>query len=454
MNPLIKKWVPTLAPDAADFAPGLLAIQESPPARLPRVVFYVVGVLFVVLLLWAVLGQVDIVASAEGKLIPKTFTKIVQPAEAGIVREILVTDGQEVQAGQVLLRMDATTATADLATLRSDSTAKALSLRRIEAELKGQPLLMKATDAPAQFAQVMAQYKARRQAYLDAISQEQATRDKARFELQSSEQMVQKLKATVPLYQQTAQSYANLLKDNYVSELEANDKTRDKIDKEQELKAQESNVNALRAAITQSDKKLAQIQSNYDSQLRNEQVEIESLSNKAEGELAKQQFKSGLLVLTAPQAGTVKDLSVTTPGTVVQPGAVLLNIVPRTEPLVAEVAIKNEDVGFVQAGQNTKIKFMAYPFQKYGLIEGVVETVAADANVADQKAPTQPSQTFKAYVTLSSQSLNNPAGPAAKLLKLSPGMAVIAEIHQGKRSVMEYLLSPVQKVGQEAARER
>ena len=450
----MKALAAKLAPDAVDFAPGLLAIQESPPARLPRVVFYVVGLLFTILLVWAILGQVDIVASAEGKLVPKTFTKIVQPAEAGIVREILVVDGQEVTAGQVLLRMDATTASADLSTLKNESMAKSLTLRRIEAELRGKPLLAKAGDPPEQFAQVMAQYKARRQAYLDAISQEQATRDKARFDLQGAEQMVQKLKSTVPLYQQTAKSYANLLKDNYVSELEANDKKREQIEKEQELKAQESNVNALKSAITQSDKKLDQIQSNYDSQLRNEQVDMESQSKKTDGELAKQQFKSGLLVLTAPQAGIVKDLAVTTAGMVVQPGAVLLNIVPKTEPLVAEVAIKNEDVGFVQVGQNAKIKFMAYPFQKYGLIEGKVGNVAADANVQDPKALQQASQTFKAYVNLTEQALKNPGGPNAQSLRLTPGMAVVAEIHQGKRSVMEYLLSPVQKVGQEAARER
>ena len=112
----------TLAPQASDFAPGLLAIQESPPARLPRLVFYLVAVLFAILLAWSIFSRVDIVASAEGKLVPKTFTKIVQPADSGIVRDILVTDGQVVKAGQVLLRMDATAASADLLTLRYAGT--------------------------------------------------------------------------------------------------------------------------------------------------------------------------------------------------------------------------------------------------------------------------------------------------------------------------------------------
>jgi hemolysin D len=144
-------------------------------------------------------------------------------------------------------------------------------------------------------------------------------------------------------------------------------------------------------------------------------------------------------------------MNLTTIGTVVQPGAVLLNIVPKSEPLIAEVAIRNEDVGFVQAGYKAKVKLAAYPFQKYGLVEGVVESVAADSNIADQKQSAQPPQTYKAYVKLKQQVLTAPNG---EQLKLTAGMAVVSEIHQGKRSVIEYLLSPVQKVSQEAARER
>jgi HlyD family secretion protein len=448
---LLTKASVKLAPDAADFSPGLLAIQESPPARLPRTVFYIVGALFAILLVWSIFGRVDIVASAEGRLVPKTFTKIVQPAEAGIVREILVEDGQEVKEGQVLIRMDATTAGADLSTLKNESILKSLTLRRIDAELAGKPFMMNASDPPQLFNQVTAQYNARRQAYLDALSQEQAALEKAKFDLVSAEQTLQKLRATLPLYRQAAQSYERLVKEGFVSEMGANDKIREKIEKEQDFKAQEANVGSLKQTITQSQKKLAQIKSNYESQLLNERIENSSLSQKAEGELTKQQFKSGLLALRAPQAGIVKDMNLTTIGTVVQPGAVLLNIVPKSEPLIAEVAIRNEDVGFVQAGQAAKVKLSAYPFQKYGLVEGTVEGVAADANVSDQKQNAQQPQTYKAYVKLKDQLLRAPNG---EQLKLTAGMAVVSEIHQGKRSVIEYLLSPVQKVSQEAARER
>jgi hemolysin D len=442
------------ATQAADFAPDLLTIQEQPPARLPRTVGYVTGGLFAVLLAWAAFGKLDIVAGAEGRLVPRNYSRVVQPAEAGVVREVLVRDGETVKAGQVLLRMDATTASADMNTLKADAALKALSLRRIDAELKGQPFLVQAGDPPELASQVLAQYRARRQTYLDALAQEQATLDRAQHDLAAARQHLAKLQATVPLYQQSARSYEKLVKEGFVSELGANDKVREKIEKEQELKAQEATLAALASAVEQSRKKMAQIKSSYESQLLGERLELQGQQQRTEGELRKQVYRSGLLELRAAEAGIVKDMATYTPGAVVQPGAVLMNLVPKNEPLFAEVAIQNEDVGFVAPGQDVKVKLQAYPFQKYGMLEGKVELVSADSLANDpQKAAAQGQnpQSYKALIRLSSQELKAAHG---EVLQLAPGMVVQAEIHQGRRTVLEYLLSPVQKVAQEAARER
>ena len=129
-HPLVPSRKPgTLSADALDFVPGLLSIQESPPARLPRTVMYIVMALFAILLVWAIFGKLDVVASAEGRLVPQTYVKIVQPADAGIVQDILVKEGEKVQAGQVLMRMDPQVALADEKTIRND-LAKARPLKR------------------------------------------------------------------------------------------------------------------------------------------------------------------------------------------------------------------------------------------------------------------------------------------------------------------------------------
>lgn len=442
------------ATEAADFTPDLLTIQEQPPSRLPRTIGYVTMGLFGVLLAWATFGKLDIIAGAEGRLVPRNYSRVIQPAEAGIVREVLVRDGEEVKAGQVLMRMDATTASADMGTLRADSALKALSLRRIDAELRGQPLLLDVRDPPEVAAQVLAQYRARRQSYLDAQAQEQAALERAQHDLIAARQQLAKLRATVPLYQQSASSYEKLVKEGFVSELGANDKIREKIEKEQELKIQEANIGSMTSVVEQSRKKLAQIKSGYESQLLNERVELQSQQQRTDGELQKQVYKSGLLELTATEAGTVKDMATYSPGAVVQPGATLLNLVPKNEPLYAEVAIHNEDVGFVAPGQGVKVKLQAYPFQKYGMLEGTVALISADSSANDPQKATalgQNPQSYKALVKLASQELRASSG---EVLKLAPGMVVQAEIHQGRRTVLEYLLSPVQKVVQEAGRER
>ena len=437
-----------------DFQPDLLAIQESPPSRLPRTVGYITMGLFGLLLTWAALGKLDIIASAEGRLVPRNYSRVLQPAEAGIVREVLVRDGEEVKAGQVLMRMDATTASADMGTLQADAALKLLSLRRIDAELSGQPLLLDSRDPPDVAAQVLAQYRARRQAYLDALAQERATLERSQHDLAAARQQLTKLQATVPMYQQSANAYEKLVKEGFVSELGANDKVREKIEKEQELKSQESNIGALTSAVEQSRKKLAQIKSNYESQLLNERIDLQGQQQRTAGELQKQVYKSALLELKATEDGTVKDLVTYSPGAVVQPGAALLNLIPKNEVLVAEVAMHNEDVGFVTAGQRVKVKLQAYPFQKYGMLEGTVHVVSADSSANDPQKATamgQSPQSYKVLVNLTNQALRAPSG---EVMKLAPGMVVQAEIHQGQRSVLEYLLSPVHKVAQEAGRER
>jgi HlyD family secretion protein len=446
-----------LDPDALDFAPDLLAIQERPPARLPRVLLVTVAVLIALLLAWAVFAQLDIIATAEGRLVPISFTKLVQPAEAGVVTEILVKDGDAVKEGQLLLRLDARASQADTAALGHEVALKKLTLRRIEAELADQPLLPGRGEPPLLYAQVDAQFRARRQAYLDAVAQEQETRARAQADLHASQQQLSKLTQTLPSYQQSAQAYRQLVKEGFVGELAANEKGREATEREQDVKVQTANVQSGALAIAQSERKLAALRSQYRSQLENERIETLATLNRSDQEWQKSTVRAGQLEIRAPNAGIVKDLATTTRGAVVSAGALLMNIVPQGEPLQAEVQLHNEDVGFVSVGQLAKVKVAAYPFQKYGLLDGRVILVSADAADPKQQQqqpqpPGQPQLNYRAIVQIDSPVLTSAA--TGEKLALNPGMAVTAEVQQGRRSVIEYLLSPVKKVAQEAARER
>lgn len=444
--------------DALAFSPPLLRLQESAPSPMGRKVLWFLLLLLVALLVWALFGQLDIVAVAQGKLIPESYVKIVQPAESGIVKDILVKEGESVKAGQVLMRMDALISEADTKSIDADYQRKRLALRRIQAELSGDPFKAEADD-PSDLAQeIDAQYRANRTAFEAVLAEERSRLVKARQELAAAQQVKHKLEETLPHYREQDKAYEKLVKDGFAGSLMGSDKKRERVEKEQELETQAFVIESAKASILQSEKRLAQIDSDYRRQLHVERNEIQGEFDKLTQEVTKQAHKQDLLELKAPQAGVVKDLATHTTGTVVQPGTVLLTLVPQDEILRAEVWVSNEDIGFVREGQSVKLKFAAFPFQKYGMIEGAVEHVSADAsdnNTGNGNTQTDPDKknqplVYKALVTLKQMNLDMDG----ERFMLSAGMQTNAEIRLGERTVMEYLLSPVRKAWHEAGRER
>ena len=411
------------------------------------------------LLVWAVFGKLDIIVSAEGRLVPQSYVKIVQPADGGIIQDILVKEGQLVAPGQVLIRMDAKEARADEATLHMQLALKALQLRRIAAELAGTPLMRQAADPADLFADVAAQYKERRRAYTDALAAAGETLQKNRHDFESGKDVLNKLREVTPLLKQQAEAYTDMGKEGYVPRLTMQDKQRDYIEKANDLKAQEATLGSLQAAQEAAAKELAQVTSKYRSDLQNEAIQAQGEYRKLQQDEIKQVHKTGLLDLRALQAGIVKDLAAHTIGTVVSPGSVLLSLVPENEALMAEVMVNNDDVGFVYPQQKVKLKLAPYPFQKYGMVDAVITTLSADATEPPSQPETtrstqpphaQQALTYKALLTLNTQQLQ----AQHHNYKLTPGMQVTAEISEGKRSVMDYLLSPVQTTLQESGRER
>jgi HlyD family secretion protein len=434
-------------------ASKLFELESGQPQRRSLLVLRIVCVLVAVLLVWALVAKLDIVAVAQGRLVPQTYVKIVQPAEAGIVREILVREGDAVEAGQVLVRLDPTVNAADSGATSRELALQKLQLRRTEVQLANRPLKRNADEDPNLFLQVEAQSAAHRQQYADAVAQETAARARTSNELQAARELLSKLEQTLPSYLRSAEAYEKLAKDNLVGTLQAEERRREALEKAQDLQSQRASVLALQASIEQHDQRLAQLRSAYSAELNNLRLQAVTAINRLEQQLGKLNFQQGLLELRAPQAGVVKELATTTVGAVVQPGTVLASLVPRDEPLLAEVLIENKDIGFVRPGQSVRLKVAAYTFQKYGMLEGVVKSVSADSSARGAESGTQGPEaglSFKALIELKEQKL-----AANDLhLPLAAGMQLSAEIMQGRRSVMEYLLSPVQRVVSEAGMER
>lgn len=443
----------TLCADALDFAPDLLAIQERPPARLPRALAGTTVAFVLSLLSWSTLAEVDVIASAPGRLVPMSFAKVVQAAESGVIARIHVREGEVVRQGQLLLHLDPSLARADGVALDGDVALARLTLRRIEAELTDRPFVPDGGEPPDLFRRVASLYRARRQAHADAVAEESETWNRIQAELRAAQQQLGKLARTLPSYRQSAEAYRHLMQEGFVGEIAAIEKAREATEKEQDLRTQEANLQALEAGIAQSQRRLAMIRSQYRSQLESERIDTLARLNRGVQELEKSKLRTAMLEIRAPNAGVIKDLAATTVGAVVAAGQTLMNVIPRGEPMLAELSLRNEDVGFVATGQVAKIKVAAYPFQKYGMLDGVVSLVSADAvDPAGSQPGHSEDLSYRAMVRLEANVLTSAA--TGEPLSLSPGMLVTAEIHQGTRSVLEYLLSPVRRVTQEAARER
>ncbi len=446
---------PSTNSDHLAFHPPLIRLQQQAPSPIGRRVLWCLLALLVFLIVWASVGRLDIVAVAEGKLVPEDYLKIVQPSEAGIVSAILVREGQTVQKDQVLMRMDALTTDTDLNALTTERGRKRLALRRQDAELAEQRLTIDA-DEPQPLAQeAMAQQLANEAALASALAEERSRMLKAQQELAAAQQQSQRLQAVLPHFQAQETAYAQLADQGFTGQLMVSDKRRERIEKEQELATQQHVIASARASIDQSVKKLEQIKAEHRQRLHTERAETRSQLERLEADWQKQQHRRALMELRAPHEGVVKELATHTVGTVVQPGTVLATLVPQQAPLKVEVWVSNEDVGFVRSGQPVKLKLAAYPFQKYGMAHGELQWVNADAQTEDPSRATAPDGAsppprYKATVALKEAALVRDE----HRYELTAGMQAQAEILLGQRTVLQYLLSPVQRAWHEAGRER
>ncbi|WP_460844411.1 HlyD family type I secretion periplasmic adaptor subunit, partial [Noviherbaspirillum agri] len=433
----LKRYLEKADPIPTDFAPPLLRLQQSAPNPLGRKVLWTLLILLGALLLWAAIGRLDIVAVAEGKLVPQSYLKIVQPAESGIVKDILVREGELVRQGQVLMRLDALITEADAKSIEADYDRKRLALRRIDAELGNRSFKIEASDPPDLAGATEAQYRANRAALEAAFAEEKSRLVKAQQDLAAAQQILTKLNEVLPHYREQEKAFEKLARDGFAGGVMASDKKRERIEKEQELNTQTHVIESAKAGILQSEKKLAQIDSDYRRQLHAERNEAQGAVEKLEQELAKQAHRKDLLELKAPQDSVVKDLATHTKGTVVQPGTVLLTLVPQEEALRAEVWVSNEDIGFIRKGQMVKLKFAAFPFQKYGMAEGTVEHIGADSADGSVENGAPPSSksgqaqplVYKALIALKSMQLE----ANGERFPLHAGMQANAEILLGTR---------------------
>jgi HlyD family secretion protein len=373
-----------------------------------------------------------------------------------VVKDILVREGDHVLAGQVLLRMEGTEAVTDVQKLLRAKTRSELALQRFRAELDDSPFRPNDGAPQALADEAISLYQADREALGTRLAEETARLNKARQELAAAEQRKIAVAAVLPYYRKQEESLTRLATKGLSSQFKADETQRKRIEKEQELETEKHLIDSARAAIELSKKRLDSIRAKHALELRNQQEKVTERLEQLKLDIRKQQHRKSQLALRAPQDGVIKELATHTMGTVVQPGTILASLIPLRAPLQAEVWVSNADIGFVRPGQEVQLKLAAYPFQKYGMLEGRVTYIspvaqsALEARHAGLPAPMQSSLRYRTLVDIDTQSLNQDG----HRYPLAAGMRTTAEIRLGTRTVAEYLLSPISKAWHEAGRER
>jgi membrane fusion protein, hemolysin D len=436
-----------------EFLPAALEIQETPPSPLGRAVLWVILGFCVTAVAWASLGEVDIVAVAPGKLVPSDRVKVIQAANLGTVSAIHVSDGEHVTAGQQLIALDATLTDADRQRIREELGNAEVELARYQAfagwlrdgastSLEVPVTVLVSDGYPELQRSLLAQAIEEHRGRLAVIDQSLIRR---RAELDATEQQLNKLERTLPLITERVRSVAKLAesklvpRDTYL-ELEA-----ERIETEQDLAAQEATRRSLVAAIGE----LEAQRSSAGSEARREALAQAEDLEKRIAALRQEQIKAEQLstqqLLTAPVAGKVQQLVVHTIGGVVRPGDPLLVIVPADAPVEIEARVLNKDIGFVREGQMATVKLDAFPFTRYGALDGEVMSVSDDAIQDEHLGLVYPARVRLAASTVHIDD---------KIVTLSPGMAASVEIATGRRTVSEFLLSPIAQTASESLHER
>jgi membrane fusion protein, hemolysin D len=455
-----------------EFLPAALEIVESPPSPIGHAIGATIVALFVVALAWTCFGQIDIVASAPGKVIPTGRIKVVQPFETGVVRAIRVADGASVKAGDVLIELDPTINEGEKTHLESDRSSAELDIARIHAALADTDDPLSAFHPPdaadpalvANQKQYLLAQVAEQHAKLTALDR-QATQKQA--ELATIKATISKLEAVIPTIEERVNIRKTLIDKEYGNKLQYYEVLQLLTETQQERLVQASRSAETEAALATIAQTRAQTAAEFRRTLLGENAEAERKAAGFTADLSRVTERTRLQLLTAPVDGIVQQLAVHTVGGVVTPAQALLVVVPSDSHLEIEAMVTNHDIGFVRAGLDAEIKVDTFDFTRYGLLHGKVRSVSQDAIVRDNStdksaADRQPGSvastseprgqelSYSARITLDQTQIDVDGTP----VNLSPGMAVTVEVKTGSRRIISYLLSPLLRYRQNSLRER
>lgn len=436
-----------------EFLPAALALQETPVHPAPRYLQRILLLFAALTLAWACIGEIDVVASAAGKIVPSGRSKLIQASEGAVIRVIHVSDGQVVKAGDLLVELEDRITAAEVERLGSELLAARIDKARaqallsaIERQREPEPLAALIPDAPA--VQKQAAQRWLQGQYLElraALDQVTAEIEQRSAEIRSASARVESLQQMLVITRQLAADYKLLWRESAMAKHLYLEKEQIRLDQERELTTQRLRVEELTAAKNAASHRHAGVI----AQTRRAMLDLYGEAGQRVAaltlEVSKAEQRHRLKTLTSPVDGTVQQLAIHTRGGVVTEAQTLMVIVPVKQPVEVEVQFENKDIGFVFPGQPVEIKIETFTFTKFGVIPGVVQSISSDA-IEDERRGLM----YSARVKLEQSHIR----VNERDIPLSAGMAVRAEVITDRRKVISYFLSPLQRHVRESLGER
>jgi hemolysin D len=432
-----------------DFLPAALEVLEKPPSPIGRAVSITMMLFAALAIAWMYFSEMDIVVTAQGQVVPSGHVKLIQAADAGVVRAIKVRNGQFVKKGEELVELDSTSTTADRARLKREQLEARVEVARLKAQIASDPALfqpppdIESSIADTQKSLLVSRLQEQEEK-LAGLNHDIARRSADRDAIRS---MVVKLEKTLPLMKQRLEKNQSLARKHFLSELNVMDNELEVINQENELQIQRHRLAESEASLAVAIRSRNQMQAEFRAETLAALAEASRRNAAVTQELVKVEQKKSLQRLRAPINGVVQQLAVNTIGGVVTAAQTLMVIVPAEGDLEIDAKVLNKDIGFVRVGQRAAVKFETYQFTRHGFIEGTMQWVGNDAMNDPQLGLVFPVRILLSD-TMVPNKVNGQRGAVA------PGMSVTADIAIGSRRVLEYFLAPILRYKEESLRER
>ncbi|WP_448091500.1 HlyD family type I secretion periplasmic adaptor subunit [Pseudomonas lini] len=422
-------------------------IEDAP--RVVRLTIWAIIGFFVFLMLWANFAVIDEVTKGDGKAIPSSKIQKIQNLEGGIVSELFVTEGQIVEAGAPLIRLDDTRFASNVGETEADRLSMLLRVERLSAEVDDRPLNFPADvlkAVPTQAASEESLYVSRRQQLHDEIGGLQEQLIQRQQELREFTSKQSQYRNALSLQRQEINMSEPLVAQGAVSPVEVLRLKRAEVETRGQLDATTLAIPRAESAIKEVQRKIDETRGKFRSEALTQLNEARTDLNKAQATGKALEDRVSRTLVTSPVRGIVNKLLVNTIGGVIQPGSDLVEIVPLDDTLLVEAKIRPQDIAFLHPGQEATVKFTAYDYTIYGGLKAKLEQIGADTITDEDKKTT--------YYIIKLRTDRSHLGTDEKPLLIIPGMVASVDIITGKKTVLSYLLKPIIRARAEALHER